>query len=101
LGNVEETTLQSCNGDARWQLSLVEAIQTASPLPAPPDPSVFADAVVMQFTSQGYVPGGTAIGFEPAAPREGNVSTPRFGIDKPVQNLGDRRARSKSPSNVI
>ena len=43
-GAVRETTLQRCNGDTRWQLSLVEAIQSASPLPAPPSPDVFAEA---------------------------------------------------------
>jgi hypothetical protein len=67
-GNVQQTVLQRCNGDLRWQLSLVQAIQSASPLPAPPDPSVFADAVTLQFNCDAYVAGGAADGFEPLTP---------------------------------
>lgn len=67
-GNVKETMLQNCNGDARWQLSLVQAIQSASPLPAPPNPNVFADAVTLQFESSGYVEGAPANDFEPLSP---------------------------------
>jgi TonB-like protein len=48
-GNVMEVALEHCNGNARWQLSLVHAIESASPLPAPPDPSVFARAIHMSF----------------------------------------------------
>jgi hypothetical protein len=64
-GNVKETTLQHCNGDYRWQMSLVAAVQTASPLPAPPDPSAFADAVTLEFESTPYVAGQSDQGFEP------------------------------------
>jgi hypothetical protein len=67
-GNVLQTILQRCNGDLRWQLSLVQAIQSASPLPAPPDPSVFADALVLEFDSNAYVVGGRGDGFEPLTP---------------------------------
>jgi hypothetical protein len=64
-GAVKETTLQRCNGDTRWQLSLVQAIQSASPLPAPPNPDVFADALTLEFTSRGYDAGENSEGFEP------------------------------------
>jgi hypothetical protein len=64
-GNAKETTLQKCNGDYRWHLSLVEAIQRASPLPAPPDPSAFADAVTLEFESAAFVAGQSHEGFEP------------------------------------
>lgn len=64
-GNVVETTLQRCNGAPAWQGSLVQAIQTASPLPAPPDPEVFADALTLEFTSAQYQAGGDEEGFEP------------------------------------
>src|ERR1700729_2868733 len=40
-GAVIGIKLDHCNGTARWQQSLVSAIKTASPLPAPPDPSVY------------------------------------------------------------
>ena len=65
VGTVKEVTLQRCNGDLSWQLSLVHAIQTASPLPAPPDPSVYENRLVLEFRSATYSPGDNAEGFEP------------------------------------
>jgi TonB C terminal len=56
IGNVMEVTLVKCNGDARWQLSLVQAIQSASPLPAPPDPDVFSRTVHLAFSGEAYTP---------------------------------------------
>jgi hypothetical protein len=64
-GEVLAVTLSSCNGDARWQSSLVRAIQTASPLPAAPDPRVFKRRIALQFGSDAFVAGGSAEGFEP------------------------------------
>jgi hypothetical protein len=66
-GNVREVTLKDCNADERWQSSLVRAIQSASPLPAPPDPRVFNRLITMQFVSEGFAPGGDSEGFEPQA----------------------------------
>jgi hypothetical protein len=65
-GNVTEVTLQQCNGDALWQQSLVSAIQSASPLPAPPDPDVFSSTLTSRFESAAYVSGGKSEGFEPS-----------------------------------
>jgi hypothetical protein len=53
-GAVREITLQHCNGNTRWQVSLVHAIQTASPLPAPPDPKIFKTVLQLDFRSQPY-----------------------------------------------
>lgn len=64
-GVVIEITLKECNGDARWQLSLVNAIQGASPLPSPPDPSVFANAIDLSFSSVAYTRDRTEQGYEP------------------------------------
>ena len=64
-GAVLEVTLKECNGDSRWQLSLVNAIQGASPLPAPPDPGVFADSLDLSFSSVAYAPDRTEQGYEP------------------------------------
>ena len=64
-GEVQEVTLQTCSGDTRWQMSLVQAVERASPLPAPPDPSVFAESLQLSFQSAGYVPGESNEGFEP------------------------------------
>lgn len=62
---VREVEMQQCNGDLRWQMSLAAAIQTASPLPAPPDPSVFANALTLSFDSEPFHAGGSEEGFEP------------------------------------
>lgn len=56
-GNVLSVELHECNGDARWQRSLVTAIERSSPLSAPPDPSVFAPTLVLNFSADPYVEG--------------------------------------------
>jgi hypothetical protein len=66
-GNLSDIKLDHCNGGARWQHSLTSAIQTASPFPAPPDPSVYADRLWLTFRSDSFRPGGSAEGFEPEA----------------------------------
>lgn len=64
-GEVVEVTLLDCASDLTWQLSLVRAIEGASPLPAPPDPGVFAESLQLKFHSAGYAPGTSDEGFEP------------------------------------
>ena len=66
-GNVTEVALQNCNGSTRWQQSLVTAIQSASPLPAPPVPDVFSSTVTLRFESAGFTSGATSEGFEPSS----------------------------------
>ncbi len=66
-GGVQEVVLQECTNDVRWQMSLVRAIEAASPFPAPPDPGVFSNLIVLEFDSDPYVAGADAQGFEPAA----------------------------------
>ena len=66
-GMVEEIEIVRCNGDIRWQTSLVRAIQSASPLPAPPDPHVFSRVLTLEFSSQSLSPGADPSGFEPEA----------------------------------
>lgn len=51
-GNVKEIELISCNGTQAWQQSLINAIQMASPLPAPPSPTVFTNALTLTFESR-------------------------------------------------
>lgn len=65
-GEVLNVRLDHCVGTPRWQQSLVSAIRTASPLPAPPDPSVYADVLSLVFESDGFRPGDSSDGFEPA-----------------------------------
>lgn len=56
-GDVQEITLQRCNGSARWQQSLVQAIERASPLPSPPEPALFTKSILMSFSADEYRPG--------------------------------------------
>jgi hypothetical protein len=63
-GNVKEILLPQCNGSTAWQRSLVIAIQQASPLPAPPSPTVFTNALPMTFTGFGYRPDSSADDYE-------------------------------------
>jgi len=67
-GQVQEVTLQECTNDPRWQVSLVRAINGASPFPAPPDLSVFSNLITVEFDSDPYVPGASEEGFEPNMP---------------------------------
>jgi hypothetical protein len=64
-GSVMEVELARCDGDVRWQTSLVAAIQSASPLPAPPDPDVFSRTLTIEFSAEPFSPGKDAEGFEP------------------------------------
>ena len=64
-GRVQEMEIVRCNGDIAWQTSLVRAIQSASPLPAPPDPKVFSHTVTLNFTSLPFSPNASPEGFEP------------------------------------
>jgi hypothetical protein len=66
-GVVQEVALQECNGDPRWQASSIQAIQTASPLPAPPDVNVFSNLLTLELSSEAYVPGINKDGYERAA----------------------------------
>jgi len=52
-GRVTEVALvlNKCDGTSSWQQSLVNAIQAASPLPAPPHPSAFVDRFSLVFRS--------------------------------------------------
>jgi hypothetical protein len=76
-GNVAGVILEDCNGDGRWQLSLVRAIQSASPLPAPPDPKVFRHQVQLSFQSTGFRAGIAEDGFEPSTVQvAGPANTP-------------------------
>lgn len=64
-GRVGDVTLLQCNGNTRWRLSLVHAIEAASPLPAPPAPAVFTRHVLLQFRAMAYSPGAEAGLYEP------------------------------------
>ena len=65
IGRVQDIALRNCNGDTRWQGSLIRAIQSASPLPAPPEPTVFRRMLTLELGSGSFLPGGSEDGFEP------------------------------------
>lgn len=65
VGRVREVMLVQCNGDARWQLSLVHAIEAASPLPAPPSATVFTQRLLLEFRATAYSPGAPSALYEP------------------------------------
>jgi hypothetical protein len=67
LGNVEEVLLLNCNGTDAWRHSLVVAINQASPLPAPPIPTVFARDLTMTFEAHAYEPGDPSYEYEAQA----------------------------------
>jgi len=64
MGHVQEILLTQCNGSSAWQCSLAVAIEHASPLPAPPSPSVFSRTITVNFVGYPYVPGGSEEGYE-------------------------------------
>jgi hypothetical protein len=68
-GFVREVQMLDCNGSVAWQQSLVAAIFSASPLPAPPSPTVFTRTLTMTFEGQAYSPGSPADDYEIEPPR--------------------------------
>jgi hypothetical protein len=101
-GGVIGIKLDPCNGSERWQQSLVSAIRTASPLPAPPDPSVYADRLSLSFESEGFQLGGSTQGFEPETRVANNGSQVLTSFEhfanRPDANL---KPGSTEDSNVI
>ncbi len=65
-GTVQEVLLPNCNGSAEWQRSLVIAVQQASPLPAPPNPTVFKHVITLNFVGCSYSVGAPEGEYEPA-----------------------------------
>jgi len=63
-GAVQEVQVIDCNGSVEWQQSLVRAILSASPLPAPPSATVFSHALDMRFESHAYTASSVADDFE-------------------------------------
>jgi hypothetical protein len=88
IGNVQEILLPNCNGSVAWQRSLVLAIQQASPLPAPPSPTVFNRTVPLHFVGFAYIDGGSEEGYDtkPDATMSATVDakTKRIQIPTPL-----------------
>jgi hypothetical protein len=100
-GAVIEVTLDHCNGTERWQQSLLSAIRTASPLPAPPDASVYADILRLSFFSEAFEEGGSTQGFEPETRA---VKDTGRGVLESFQQFVDRTNdsdKSRDKANVM
>jgi hypothetical protein len=67
-GSVSEVDLLNCNVSPAWQQSLVRAIFSASPLPAPPNPTVFEDALTLTFSAHEFHAGDAEDGYAIADP---------------------------------
>lgn len=63
-GQVSEVELLSCNGTFAWKESLLRAIQAASPLPAPPSPTVFSNVITLTFSADEYRAGAPEVKYE-------------------------------------
>jgi len=87
-GGVVEIKLEHCTGSPRWQQSLVSAVQTASPLPAPPDPSVYADVLSLVFESDGFRASDSTDGFEPANTSALAANQEREAFERSLQRAG-------------
>jgi hypothetical protein len=101
-GEVVNVKLDQCVGTPRWQQSLVSAIRTASPLPAPPDPSVYADVLSLVFESDGFRPGGSSDGFEPANASELVANQERESFAHFAERVGvDAQRADKNATDVV
>jgi hypothetical protein len=102
-GYVQEVLLSYCNGSPAWQRSLVLAIQQASPLPAPPSPTVFSHSIALKFLGLPYVAGAPDEDYEIVPIK--TVRTPStFPTSRPVQflpppDIASRKRISPSPSS--
>lgn len=88
-GKVGAVTLLDCNGDERWKLSLVGAIERASPLPSPPTTEVFTRHVLLEFRAAAYSRGASDDLYEPVALAAARTSseTQRLQSENSLQAL--------------
>jgi len=101
-GKVGEVTLEHCNGSPRWQRSLIDAIDSASPLPAPADPSVFSRSIHLTFRAEASADEVMAYQVEPAPtvqPSSYSVGT----VTRPVvlRQIRDSTVHAGNPTHVI
>jgi TonB C terminal len=66
-GNVQEILLPHCRGSLAWQRSLLMAIRQASPIPAPPSPTVFSRTVTLEFVGYPFIAGAPEDNYESAS----------------------------------
>jgi hypothetical protein len=64
-GDVQEVLLLDCNGSVEWQQSLLRAIFSSSPLPAPPSATVFTHSLILTFEGHTYASTSVADDYAP------------------------------------
>ncbi len=99
--NVKEVTLKECNGTTAWQLSLVRAIESASPFPAPPDPSVFSPILTFEISADPYREGGSVDGYEPVTLKDIQAASAQAANDAFGEMMAKIRASQHSGARVI
>lgn len=101
-GDLVGIALDQCNGTARWRESLLSAIRTASPLPAPPDASVYADVLWLSFASEGFQEEGSTQGFEPETPAT-RLADEQQAARQSLEDFasGHRKSAHEVDSNVV
>lgn len=98
-GQVGDITLLQCNGDTRWRLSLVHAIEAASPLPVPPTSATFVQHVLLTFRAAAYSPGASAELYEPSGAGEYEADQREAQSRDALQAIGDA-ARTHSGKTI-
>src|SRR4029077_13915320 len=84
-----------------WQLSLVRAIESASPFPAPPDRSVFSPTLTFEMTADAYRQGASADGYEPVTSKDTGVASTQAASDAFAEVMAKIRASQKTGAGVI
>jgi hypothetical protein len=97
-GYVQEVLLPHCNGSAAWQHSLVLAIQQASPLPAPPSPTVFSHSIALILVGLPYSAGAPEGDYE-IVPIRTVQTLWTFPASRPLQSLPLPDSESRKPSS--
>lgn len=99
-GVISEIEVQQCNGSDRWQRSLTDAIFAASPLPAPPNPQVFADSFSMRFEASAYSDGAPA-GLYESESRVAAQVTPSSALTIQSGDRPQAASSTRSESNQV
>jgi len=100
-GKVGAVTLVDCNGDERWKLSLVRAIERASPLPSPPTSAVFAPHMLLEFRAAAYARGASDALYEPAALAAANAGPQQHRLQSEGLFQALRAASRSAHSKVL
>ena len=101
-GKVGEVTLEHCNGSPRWQRSLIDAIDSASPLPAPADPAVFSRSIHLTFRAEASADEVMASQADSTSSvQSSNYSVATVTRPVALRQIRDSRAHAGNPMHLI